>query len=262
MAGRRMLVLLDNARDAEQVRPLLPGNPDCLVVVTNRNQLPGLVTTEGAQPLALHLLTSDEARELREQQGRLSDALDHALRALDLFRSSGHRQGWRMRSTRSAGSRSRSVPPRRRSATAGRRSGCWRALGDRRGEANTWDSLGYAHHHLGEHPAAVDWYQRAIDLYQELGDRYFLADTLTHLAETWLAAGDRPAARASWGRSLEILDELGQPGRGHGASSAARRLTAAHRFAVPARRSSADSTFSPAAGSTPRRRQCRRGERV
>ncbi|MDG4830094.1 tetratricopeptide repeat protein [Solwaraspora sp. WMMD1047] len=64
MAGRRMLVLLDNARDAEQVRPLLPGTPDCLVVVTSRNQLPGLVATEGAQPLALDLLTPDEAREL------------------------------------------------------------------------------------------------------------------------------------------------------------------------------------------------------
>nr|MDT0656741.1 tetratricopeptide repeat protein [Micromonospora sp. DSM 115978] len=64
MAGRRMLVLLDNARDAEQVRPLLPGTPDCLVVVTSRNQLPGLVATEGAQPLTLDLLTPDEAREL------------------------------------------------------------------------------------------------------------------------------------------------------------------------------------------------------
>lgn len=64
LAGRRMLVLLDNARDADQVRPLLPGAPGCLVVVTSRHQLPGLVATEGAHPLVLDLLSPDEARDL------------------------------------------------------------------------------------------------------------------------------------------------------------------------------------------------------
>jgi DNA-binding SARP family transcriptional activator/tetratricopeptide (TPR) repeat protein len=64
LAGRRMLVLLDNARDAEQIRPLLPGTPGCLVVVTSRNQLSGLVAGEGAHPLNLDLLTVADAREL------------------------------------------------------------------------------------------------------------------------------------------------------------------------------------------------------
>lgn len=63
LAGRRMLIVLDNARDAEQVRPLLPGEPGCLVVVTSRNQLSGLVAVEGAHPLILDVLTTDEARQ-------------------------------------------------------------------------------------------------------------------------------------------------------------------------------------------------------
>ncbi|MCQ8832236.1 AfsR/SARP family transcriptional regulator [Streptomyces malaysiensis] len=64
VADRRMLILLDNARDAEQVRPLLPGSPGCLVVLTSRNELTGLVVAEQAQPLPLDLLDRDEAREL------------------------------------------------------------------------------------------------------------------------------------------------------------------------------------------------------
>jgi tetratricopeptide (TPR) repeat protein len=64
LAGRRMLVLLDNARDAGQVRPLLPASRGCLVLVTSRNQLTGLAAAEGAMPLALDLLTGEEAEEL------------------------------------------------------------------------------------------------------------------------------------------------------------------------------------------------------
>ena len=64
LAGKRVLVVLDNAQDAEQVRPLLPGSPGCLALVTSRNHLTGLVATEGAYPLGLDLLTVSEAQDL------------------------------------------------------------------------------------------------------------------------------------------------------------------------------------------------------
>ncbi|MEU8421470.1 BTAD domain-containing putative transcriptional regulator [Micromonospora sp. NPDC048835] len=63
-ADRRLLVLLDNARDAEQVRPLLPGSTRCGVLVTSRHTLPGLVAAEGAHCLALDLPDDHQARQL------------------------------------------------------------------------------------------------------------------------------------------------------------------------------------------------------
>ncbi|MFJ6570684.1 AfsR/SARP family transcriptional regulator [Streptomyces sp. NPDC091292] len=64
LAERRVLVLLDNARDSDQVRPLLPGSPGCTVIVTSRNRLTGLVAGEGAHPLTLNPMTSAEAHDL------------------------------------------------------------------------------------------------------------------------------------------------------------------------------------------------------
>ncbi|NLT53061.1 MAG: tetratricopeptide repeat protein [Actinomycetales bacterium] len=68
LADRRMLVLLDNARDAEQVRPLLPGASGCLVLVTSRVFLRGLVAGNGARPLTLDSLDRDEARDMLDRR--------------------------------------------------------------------------------------------------------------------------------------------------------------------------------------------------
>ncbi|KOX03229.1 AfsR/SARP family transcriptional regulator [Micromonospora profundi] len=64
LAERRVLIVLDNVRDADQVRPLLPGAPGSLVLVTSRYSLAGLATTHGAHVLTLDVLPTDEAREL------------------------------------------------------------------------------------------------------------------------------------------------------------------------------------------------------
>jgi tetratricopeptide (TPR) repeat protein/transcriptional regulator with XRE-family HTH domain len=64
VADRRLLIVLDNVRDAQQVRPLVPMAAGCLMVVVSRNQLTSLVVADGAQPVALDVLSAAEARDL------------------------------------------------------------------------------------------------------------------------------------------------------------------------------------------------------
>lgn len=72
LSGRRMLILLDNARDAEQVRPLLPATRGSLVIVTSRNRMASLVAREGARYIQLDRLNDAESFEF------LTNRLDRA----------------------------------------------------------------------------------------------------------------------------------------------------------------------------------------
>ncbi|NUR47039.1 MAG: tetratricopeptide repeat protein, partial [Hamadaea sp.] len=64
LADARMLLVLDNARDAEQIRPLLPGSSGSMVLVTSRSDLASLVAAEGARPLWLEGFDGDRSRHL------------------------------------------------------------------------------------------------------------------------------------------------------------------------------------------------------
>ena len=64
LAGKRVLLLIDDARDAGQVWPLIPGSPGCLVLVTSRVELPGLLVAAGARPVRLDPLGPQQACEL------------------------------------------------------------------------------------------------------------------------------------------------------------------------------------------------------
>jgi tetratricopeptide (TPR) repeat protein len=68
VADRRLLIVLDNAASADQVRPLLPNSPTCLVIVTSRNRLDSLAVHEGAHRIALDVLPTEDALDLLAQR--------------------------------------------------------------------------------------------------------------------------------------------------------------------------------------------------
>jgi tetratricopeptide (TPR) repeat protein len=134
-------------------------------------------------------------------------------------------RSWRCASTRPSATRSarptHSTPPagstsssastgRDRALPAGPRAAGGR--GDRYNQANTWDSIGLAHHELGELELATSSYRRAIAFYREVGDRWARRTRSTGSADTHRAAGRAAAARDAWRRAAETLDQIGDAG--------------------------------------------------
>lgn len=68
LAGRRLLLVLDDAADCEQVRPLLPAAPGCLAIVTSRRRLEGLAVTDNARIVTLDPMTREEGLELLDRR--------------------------------------------------------------------------------------------------------------------------------------------------------------------------------------------------
>jgi DNA-binding SARP family transcriptional activator len=86
LADKRVLVVLDNAGDVEQVRPLLPGGPHCLVLVTSRSQLAGLAAAEGALWLSLDVLSEPESAQVLQTRLAPDRACAEAEAAAELLR--------------------------------------------------------------------------------------------------------------------------------------------------------------------------------
>ncbi|MEV7056301.1 BTAD domain-containing putative transcriptional regulator [Streptomyces microflavus] len=90
LAGRRVLLLLDNARDSRQVRRLLPSSPGSLTIVTSRDQMSGLVVRDGAHHLRLEALSAAEAHGLLVRRlGAACVDADPAATALIVGRTAG-----------------------------------------------------------------------------------------------------------------------------------------------------------------------------
>ncbi|MFC5289012.1 tetratricopeptide repeat protein [Actinokineospora guangxiensis] len=90
LAGKRVLVLLDNAAAAEQVRPLLPGAPGCFVVVTSRDRLTGLTARDGAHSVPLDVLAPAESVDLLGGLLGAGRARREARAAAELADTCGH----------------------------------------------------------------------------------------------------------------------------------------------------------------------------
>ncbi|MEU8069516.1 MULTISPECIES: BTAD domain-containing putative transcriptional regulator [unclassified Micromonospora] len=87
LAGRRAVVVLDNAADADQVAPLLPNGPDCLVLITSRRRLVGL---DSGRPSSLPVLDSDEAVELLARVAGTERIAAEPEAAAEVARRCGH----------------------------------------------------------------------------------------------------------------------------------------------------------------------------
>jgi tetratricopeptide (TPR) repeat protein len=87
LVSKRAVILLDNASSEEQVRMLLPGSSSCLVLVTSRGRLPGLVAGNGARPVVLDPLDAEESFALLANivgSRRIADETDVAYDLADL----------------------------------------------------------------------------------------------------------------------------------------------------------------------------------
>jgi tetratricopeptide (TPR) repeat protein len=207
LTDRSMLIVLDNTRDEQQVRPLLPASPASLVVITSRRQLAGLAAAERARLLTLDVLGHDEA-----VQGQYAEALGHAEQAASLRHGIGDKAGEaEMLNTVGWYHALLGDYPKARGF-------CRQALalnsdyGSRHLEADIWNSLGCAEHHAGEFSEAAACYERALTIFRAVGDRWGEADTLTNLGDVHRAAGELWYAREAWQQALAVLDDLQHPG--------------------------------------------------
>jgi transcriptional regulator with XRE-family HTH domain len=190
LARRRMLVVLDNARQVEQVRPLLPGSPRCVTLVTSRDALVGLVARDGAVRLDLNLLPLAEAVELlRVLIGARVDAdpeAAHVLAACCARLPLALRVAAELAAARPAVQ-----------------------TGNRTGEADVLANLGIIDLRQGRCREATSSLRKSLDLFRETGDRSGEAQALNGLGEVLLATSEPDGARARHAAALALTSQTG-----------------------------------------------------
>jgi DNA-binding SARP family transcriptional activator/Tfp pilus assembly protein PilF len=247
LASKRMLVVLDNAGTARQVRPLLPGNPACAVVVTSRDSLAALVARDGARRLDLDQLPLDDAVNLlRALIGERADAdpddatvalagqccrLPLALRvAAELAAANpdvplavlvGELADQQQRlgllaAGGDAGTAVRAVFSwsyrhlDTRAARTFRLAGrdAARHEGDRAAEATALNHLAGPHRRQGRHQQAISQYRRALELFRQAGDHTGQAHALGNLGNVRADQGRYQAATSLHEQALNLYRQI------------------------------------------------------
>jgi DNA-binding SARP family transcriptional activator/Tfp pilus assembly protein PilF len=145
LAERRVLVVLDDARGPGQVRPLLPGNPGCTVVITSRNRLGGLVAKDGARRLALDVLDPQTAVDLLSRLLGAQRVAREPEAAADLARLCTHLPlALRISAANLANHPHRPIAEHARELRAGNRLDTLQVDGDREAAVRTAFELSYA----------------------------------------------------------------------------------------------------------------------
>ncbi|MDX6292957.1 MAG: hypothetical protein QOH50_2032 [Kribbellaceae bacterium] len=145
-------------------------------------------------------------------QDRPQDSYQHDLAASELFKASGHRTGQAL-ALNSIGTLHAATFGDYRQAVAYCQEAqlLYQEVDHKLGEAATWDSLGTAHHGLGENEEAISCYRQALVLYRELSDLYYQALMLRSLGDVQHETGDDQAARSSWTQALALFSDLDHP---------------------------------------------------
>jgi DNA-binding SARP family transcriptional activator/tetratricopeptide (TPR) repeat protein len=140
----------------------------------------------------------------REMQGNFRKALNHATRALDLYRALDQpaREAQALNAVGWCAARLGDYDTARAHCQAAL--ALHRRHETREAETATLDSLGYIDHHTGHHRGAIQHYQQALDLLRGYGNTYQSAAVLDHLGHSYAALGEYQEARAVWQQALEL----------------------------------------------------------
>jgi len=144
------------------------------------------------------------------RQDRETDAQRHGRTALELYRQTGDRVG-QAKALNAVAWSAAQLGDEAAIGWSHKAIALQCETGDRYGEAASWDTLGYAHHRLGNYEQALANYRKALHIHAAVGDRYDETVVLDHLGETYSATGDLARAREAWQAALAILTDIGHP---------------------------------------------------